>query len=391
MPVLLAPEQAPTLHELLRDANTAGLDSQIIQAPNMPEPRIRGLGSLLYAGPSEISFLSNPKLSDQLADCKAAAVILTPQAYQSLFEEATPLRRDAAPSTETIQPTAAASTAKAAPLSFHVVLCSRPYLMYALLAQWFDRHRLDSLATGIHHTAVVADDAELAEGVSVGPHCVIESGARIGAGSRLGPACIVGAGSVLGRDCLLHARVTLYHGVKVGDRAILHSGVVLGADGFGFAPDPRQSTGAWAKISQLGGVAVGDDVEIGANTTVDRGALEDTLVGNGVKLDNQIMLAHNVKIGDHTAIAACVGVAGSTVIGQRCTIAGAAMISGHLVLGDDVHVSGGTAITSNVGAPGRYTGVYPYAEHTQWQRNAAVVSQLSQLRRRLRALERSED
>lgn len=377
MPVLLAPEQAPTLHDLLRDANTAGLDSQIIQAANMPEPRIRGLGSLLSAGPGEISFLSNPKLSDQLADCKAAAVILTPQAYQSLSEESPPLRQKATPSV--------------AALPFHVVLCSRPYLMYALLAQWFDRHRLDSLAAGIHPTAVIADDADLAKGVSVGPHCVVESGARIGAGSRLGPACIVGAGSVLGRDCLLHARVTLYHGVKVGDRAILHSGVVLGADGFGFAPDPRESTGAWAKISQLGGVAVGDDVEIGANTTVDRGALEDTFIGNGVKLDNQIMVAHNVKIGDHTAIAACVGVAGSTVIGQRCTIAGAAMISGHLVLADDVHVSGGTAITSNVGSPGRYTGVYPYAEHTQWQRNAAVVSQLSQLRRRLRALERSED
>lgn len=371
MPVLLAPDQAPTLHELLRDANTAGLDSQFIQAPNMPEPRIRGLGSLHSAGPDEISFLSNPKLSDQLAECKAAAVILTPQAHEALLEGAAPFFEEGLP--------------------FHAVLCSRPYLMYALLAQWFDQHRLNGLAKGIHPTALIADDAELAAGVSIGPHCVVEAGVRIGAGSRLGPACIVGAGSVLGRDCLLHARVTLYHGVTVGDRAILHSGVVLGADGFGFAPDPRQSTGAWAKISQLGGVVVGNDVEIGANTTVDRGALEDTSIGNGVKLDNQIMVAHNVKIGDHTAMAACVGVAGSTVIGQRCTIGGASMISGHLVLGDDVHVSGGTAITSNVGTPGRYTGVYPYAEHTQWQRNAAVVSQLSQLRRRLRALERSED
>lgn len=370
MPVLLAPDQAPTLHELLRDANTAGLDSQFVQAANMPEPRIRGLGSLLSAGPDEISFLSNPKLGNQLLACKASAVILTPEAYQSLLED---------------------ESFTEGRLPYYVVLCSQPYLMYAMLAQWFDQHRLNGLAKGIHPTALIADDAELAAGVSVGPHCVIEPGVRIGADSRLGPGCIVGAGAVLGRDCLLHARVTLYHGVKVGDRAILHSGVVLGADGFGFAPDPRQSTGAWAKISQLGGVVVGNDVEIGANTTVDRGALEDTFIGNGVKLDNQIMVAHNVKIGDHTAMAACVGVAGSTVIGQRCTIGGASMISGHLVLGDDVHVSGGTAITSNVGTPGRYTGVYPYAEHTQWQRNAAVVSQLSQLRRRLRALERSED
>lgn len=364
MPVLLAPEQAPVLHVLLQQANTVGLDSRLVPAPNLPEPRIRGLGSLLSAGPDEISFLSNPKLSPQLLRCGAAAVILTPEAYQSLPEGGAP---------------------------FYAVLCSQPYLMYALLAQWFDQHRLDSLEAGIHPTALIADDVELGSGVSIGPNCVIEAGVRVGAGTRLGPACIVGAGSVLGQDCLLHARVTLYHGVKVGDRAILHSGVVLGADGFGFAPDPRQSTGAWAKISQLGGVAIGDDAEIGANTTIDRGALEDTQIGNGVKLDNQIMVAHNVKIGDHTAIAACVGVAGSTVIGRRCTIAGAAMISGHLVLGDDVHVSGGTAITSNVETPGRYTGVYPYAEHAQWQRNAAVISQLSQLRRRLRALERQED
>jgi UDP-3-O-[3-hydroxymyristoyl] glucosamine N-acyltransferase len=149
--------------------------------------------------------------------------------------------------------------------------------------------------------------------------------------------------------------------------------------------------GAWAKIAQIGGVSVGNDVEIGANTTVDRGAIEDTVLGNGVKLDNQIMIAHNVQVGDHTAMAACVGVAGSTVIGKRCTIGGAAMLSGHLTLADDVHVSGGTAVTSSVAAPGRYTGVYPFAEHVQWQRNAAVISQLSQLRKRLRALEHTHN
>ncbi len=360
MPVLLAPDQAPLLQELLRDANTAGLDNRLVAESNEPEPRIRGLGSLLLAGPDEISFLSNPRLAGQLAQCRAAAVILTPEAYQSLQGQ---------------------------PVAFRVVLCSQPYLMYALLAQWFDQHRINNLELGIHASAVVSPDAELAAGVSIGPLCVIEAGVRIGEGTRLGAGCIVGANSVLGRDCLLHARVTLYHGVAVGDRAILHSGSVLGADGFGFAPDPRRRNGGWAKIAQLGGVTVGDDVEVGANTTIDRGALDDTHIGNGVKLDNQIMVAHNVQIGDHTAIAACVGIAGSTVIGQRCTIGGAAMVSGHLVLGDDVHVSGGTAITSNVDAPGRYTGVYPYAEHVQWQRNAAVISQLAQLRKRLRALE----
>jgi len=359
MPVLLAADQAPTLPELLQAANTTGLDSTIVDT-NEPMPRIGGLGSLLSAGPLEISFLSNSKLQGQLAQCRAAAVVMTRQAYEAL----------------------------PGPPPYRVVLCSQPYLLYALLAQWFDRHRLAQIEPGVHPSAVVASSARIGEGASIGPHCVIEDGASIGAGTRLGPGCVIGAGSSVGRDGLLHARVTLYHGVHVGDRAILHSGAVLGADGFGFAPHPGSEQGAWAKIAQLGGVQVGDDVEIGANTTVDRGALENTVIGDGVKLDNQIMIAHNVRIGAHTAMAACVGVAGSTTIGSRCTIGGASMISGHLVLGDDVHVSGGTAITASIDKPGRYTGVYPFDEHAGWQRNAAVLSQLAQLRRRLRALER---
>lgn len=362
MPVLLAPEQAPTLQELLAEANTIGLDCKPVETSNEPELRIRGLGSLTSAGPEEVSFLSNPKLHGQLHDCRAAAVIMTPEGYDSLGS---------------------------GQQSYRILLCSEPYLMYALLAQWFDRHRMNQLETGIHPTAIIAPTAHIADGASIGPYCVIEEGARIGQGTRLGPHCVIGTSSAVGQDCLLHARVTLYHNVTVGDRAILHSGSVFGADGFGFAPDPHKEPGAWAKIAQIGGVLMGDDIEIGANTTVDRGALENTVIGNGVKLDNQIMIGHNVRIGDHTAMAACVGVAGSTVIGRRCTIAGAAMLSGHLVLGDDVHVSGGTAVTSNISTPGRYTGVYPFAEHTQWQRNAAVLSQLAQLRRRLRAIEKN--
>lgn len=362
MPVLLAPESAPLLSELLANANRVGLDVQVVGQGD-PEPRIQGIGSLSSAGSTEISFLSNPRLQPQLDNTRAAAVIVTPQVYQSL---------------------------QGASYSWRAVVCSQPYLMYALLAQWFDQHRLASLETGIHPTAIIHPSAQLGQGVSVGPHCVIEQGVQVGSGSRIGAGCVIGANSLLGSNCLLHARVTLYHGVRVGDRAIIHSGAVLGADGFGFAPDPLNG-GAWAKIAQIGGVRVGNDVEIGANTTVDRGAIEDTVLGNGVKLDNQIMIAHNVQVGDHTAMAACVGVAGSTVIGKRCTIGGAAMLSGHLTLADDVHVSGGTAVTSSVAAPGRYTGVYPFAEHVQWQRNAAVISQLSQLRKRLRALEHTHN
>ncbi|HUH40813.1 MAG TPA: UDP-3-O-(3-hydroxymyristoyl)glucosamine N-acyltransferase [Castellaniella sp.] len=363
MPVLLAPERAPDLPELLAAANTVGLDWSVVHTQRAETLRIGGIGSLSAAGPQEISFLSNPKLAGQLPASRAAAVILRPQDWQAL---------QAAHDTT---PTWAA------------VLCSQPYLMYALLAQWFDQQRLMTLPTGIHPSAVIADDARIGAGASIGPMAVIESGVQIGEGTRIGAGCIIGAGSVIGRDGMLHARVTLYHGVKVGDRPILHSGVVLGADGFGFAPDPSRQTGAWSKIAQLGGVRVGNDVEIGANTTVDRGAIEDTVLGHGVKLDNQIMIGHNCVIGEHTAMAACVGVAGSTTMGQRCIIGGAAMFAGHLRLCDDVQISGGTAVTGDILTPGQYTGVFPAAEHAVWQRNAAVIAQLSQLRKRLRALE----
>ncbi|HTK02651.1 MAG TPA: UDP-3-O-(3-hydroxymyristoyl)glucosamine N-acyltransferase [Bordetella sp.] len=362
MPVLLASTRAPLLDELLADTDTQGLTWQISVPPAGALPRILGLGTLASAGPAEISFLSNPRYQSQLPAARAGAIIVTPDVDQAL-------------SAQVPQP------------AFARVVTSNPYLLYARIAQWFDRARRPALPAGVHPSAVVADDAVLEAGVRVGPQCVVESGARIGRDTVLGPGCIIGAGSSIGAGGLLHARVTLYAGVTVGARAIIHSGAVLGADGFGFAPDPVRGKGAWGKIPQFGGVTVGDDVEIGANTTIDRGALEDTLIGDGVKLDNQIMVAHNVRIGAHTAVAACVGIAGSTTIGERCTIGGASMLSGHLTLADDVHISGGTAITSNISRPGRYTGVYPYAEHGDWQRNAAVIQQLGQLRRRVRALE----
>src|SRR5699024_8559906 len=225
---------------------------------------------------------SNPKLAPMLATTKAAAVILTSADWESFGHQG-------------VTP------------EFIPVLCEQPYAMYAVLAQWFDNKRLALLPTGIHETAIVHPTASLGKGVSIGPYSVIESGVSIGDGSRIGAHCRIGSDSVLGNDCLLHANVTLYHRVTVGHRAILHSGCVLGADGFGFAPDPRAKQQAWIKIAQLGSVELGDDVEIGANTTVDRGALELTRLGHGVKLDNQIMIGHNCQVGDHTAMAACVG------------------------------------------------------------------------------------
>lgn len=358
MPVLLAAMQAPSLAELLSFVQQQGLEARLADQAQA-DIRICGIGSLANAGPTEISFLSNPQLKDQLATSQAAAVIMSNEVYQDLDE----------------------------PFSFAVVLFDQPYLLYALLAQWFDQHRINALAPGIHPTAVIHESACIADNVHIGPYCVVEAEVEIAQGSRLGAGCIIGQQSRIGSYALLHPRVTLYHQVCVGDRTILHSGCVLGADGFGFAPHPQ---GGWAKIAQIGAVVIGNDVEIGANTTVDRGALDDTIISDGVKLDNQIMVGHNVHIGAHTAIAACVGIAGSTHIGARCIVGGAAMISGHLHIADDVQISGGTAVTSSIKQAGRYSGVYPYAEHKDWQRNAAVVSQLSQIRKRLRSLERDQ-
>lgn len=360
MPVLVELGKAPTLSSLLRVADKVGLSYSVTEET---DPKIAGIGSLANAGDSEISFLSNPKLAVELQTCNAAAVIITQADWDNYKDQF------------------------GANSSWVPVICAQPYVFYALIAQWFDEHRINSVAAGIHQTAVVDPSAVIDTNVRIGPLAVIEAGVHIQAGVTIGPGCVIGSGSTIGKDSLLHANVTIYHNVHIGERAILHSGAVIGADGFGFAPDPR-TKGAWTKIAQHGRVIIGCDVEIGANTTVDRGAIEDTVLGDGVKLDNQIMIGHNSKIGDHTAMAACVGVAGSTTMGKRCVIGGAAMFGGHLTLGDDVHISGGTAVTADVLEAGRYTGVFPLATHKTWQHNAAVINQLSQLRKRVRNTEK---
>jgi len=195
--------------------------------------------------------------------------------------------------------------------------------------------------------------------------------------------CVIGDGVEVGDDSILYPNVVIYAGCRVGRRAIIHAGAVIGSDGFGFAREARR----WVKIPQLGRVLIGDDVEIGANTTIDRGALDDTIIGDGVKLDNQIQVAHNVVIGDDSALAGCVGIAGSAKIGRRCQLAGAAMISGHLEIPDDTVVSAGTMVTKTLTKPGQYTGAYPTQEHDVWLRNAAQLKHLDALACRLRELE----
>ncbi|MEO7939898.1 MAG: UDP-3-O-(3-hydroxymyristoyl)glucosamine N-acyltransferase, partial [Burkholderiaceae bacterium] len=245
------------------------------------------------------------------------------------------------------------------------IVTARPYLYFARATQLWRRHQAPVAAPSIHPSAVVDPLAIIDPSASIGPLCVVERGARIGAAT------------------VLKSRVTVGENCVIGVRCLLHSGVVIGADGFGFAPDD----GVWEKIEQLGAVRIGDDVEIGANTCIDRGALSDTVLEDGVKLDNLIQIGHNVRVGRHTAIAACAGIAGSATIGAFCTIGGAAVVLGHLCLADHVNISAASVVTRSILKPGHYTGIFPIDDNARWEKNAASLKRLDALRDRLRALE----
>jgi UDP-3-O-[3-hydroxymyristoyl] glucosamine N-acyltransferase len=296
------------------------------------------------ATPDEIGFVSQGKYLSQLASTHAGAVILPADA-----RDATELPR---------------------------ILTPNPYLYFARVSALLNPPPRPP--AGIHPAATVAADAEIAADASIAAGAVIGSGACIGARTVVGPNCTVGEQARIGADCLLHANVTLYHRCEVGDRAILHSGCVIGADGFGFAPNE----GCWEKIPQIGRVLIGDDVEVGACTTIDRGALEDTLIEEGVKLDNLIQVAHNVVIGAHTVIAACTGIAGSARIG------GAAMIFGHIEIADGTRISTNTLITKSLPKAGTYTSALPFSEHGAWQKNAVHMRSLDKLVNRVKQLEK---
>ena len=318
--------------------------------------RIDRIGAIEGATPSTITFLSNPRLQPQLAASAAGCVIVGP------------VLRDAA-------------VARGA-----AIVTPDPYLYYARLTQWWAVRSKLAVVVGVHPSAVVDPSAQLGAGVTIGPLVVVEADVQIGDGVVIGAHCIVGRAARIGAATRLAARVTFGERCQIGARGIVHSGVVIGADGFGFAP----TEGRWEKIEQLGAVSIGDDVEIGANTCIDRGALGDTVIANGVKLDNLIQIGHNVRIGEHTAMAGCVGVAGSAVIGRHCTVGGAGMILGHLELADYVHISAGSLVTRSIMKPGQYTGVFPIDDNASWEKNAATLRQLHALRDRLRALERAQ-
>ncbi|SFD06943.1 UDP-3-O-[3-hydroxymyristoyl] glucosamine N-acyltransferase [Thiohalospira halophila DSM 15071] len=313
------------------------------------ERTIEGVASLESAGPTDLSFATD-RAADTLAATAAGAVLV--------------------------------GEGGAVDSPVDAVEVANPHAAFARIATLFDP--APRLAAGIHPTAVVAPDARVADDAAIGPHAVIESGATIGSGAVIGSGCHVGAGTRVGSGSRLVARVTVLHGVTLGERVILHPGVVVGSDGFGLAREGE----AWLKVPQVGSVVIGDDVEIGANTTVDRGALEDTVIEEGAKLDNQIQVAHNVHIGAHTAIAGCVGIAGSARIGRHCALGGGVGVAGHLTIADGVTVTGMSLVSRSIREPGVYSSGMPAEPNDQWNRHSARFRQLDDMARRLRALER---
>jgi UDP-3-O-[3-hydroxymyristoyl] glucosamine N-acyltransferase len=261
------------------------------------------------------------------------------------------------------------------------IVCDNPYAYLARLSAFFNPPAV--IEPGVHPAAEIHPQAQVAPSACVGPHANIAAGAVIGAGSVIGPNCSIGERARVGEGCRLHANVSIYHDCIIGDRVVLHSGVVIGADGFGLAME----AGRWLKIPQIGRAVIGNDVEVGANTTIDRGAMDDTVIEDGVKLDNQIQIGHNCRIGAHTAIAGCVGIAGSTRIGRYCRIGGSAMIGGHLEIVDRVEISGATAVPKSLLKAGHYSALFPIAPHEDWLRNAAHVRHLDAMHQRLKQLE----
>lgn len=298
---------------------------------------IERLAPLQNAQPDALSFLSHPKYRQELAASKAACVIVSPAMRE-------------------------AAAARGA-----FIVTPDPYFYFARLTQLWKAHHARLEADFIHPSAVIHAEAQVDATARIGALCVVERGARIGAGT------------------VLKSRVTVSEDCTIGERCLLHPGVVIGADGFGLAPHE----GRWVKIEQLGAVRIGDDVEIGANTCIDRGALDDTVIEDGVKLDNLIQIGHNVRVGKNTAMAGCVGVAGSAVIGANCTFGGGAIVLGHLTVADGVHISAATVVTRSIHKAGQYTGMFPIDDNASWEKNAATLKQLHSLRERLKALEKA--
>lgn len=315
-----------------------------------PSAEVTGVATLANAGSGHLSFFANKAYRNQLLSTTATAVVI-----QQRFADDCPSA---------------------------ALLSEDPYLTYAHIAG--ELHPQPEIAAGIHRTAHVAADAVIADSAEIGANANVDSGAAVGEGAFVGPGAYIGRNCTVGAYSKVLANATLVQDVQMGERCIIHPGAVIGSDGFGNA----QGKAGWVKVPQIGGVRIGNDVEIGANTTVDRGAIDDTVIGDGARLDNLIQIAHNVQIGAHTAMAAFTGVSGSTIIGERCMFAGQAGIVGHLRICDDVIVGGATMISKNITEPGFYTGSFPGEKDRDWKRKVARFRRLDDLATRVTALEK---
>ncbi|UTY59217.1 UDP-3-O-(3-hydroxymyristoyl)glucosamine N-acyltransferase [Massilia sp. erpn] len=330
------------------------LGGQLVGDPNL---EVIGIAPLTDAGASHISFLSNSKFRSQAGQSQAAAMIVSAADDAIVAEQFKGAR----------------------------IVVKNPYVYFARAAQYFESLTAIVPPAGIHPSAVVHESAQVDPSAHIGPQVTVEAGAVIGARAVIDAGCYIGREAVIGADTHFFANVTFHARCRIGQRGIIHSGAVIGTDGFGFANEG----GVYIKIPQVGCVVIGDDVDIGANTTIDRGALADTIIEDGVKLDNQIQIGHNCHIGAHTAMAGCVGVAGSAKIGKYCTFGGAAMVLGHLTIADHVHVSSGSMVSRSILEAGQYTGFYPLAKNSEWEKSAAIVRNLSAMRDKIRALEKT--
>jgi UDP-3-O-[3-hydroxymyristoyl] glucosamine N-acyltransferase len=314
-----------------------------------PSCLISGIASLESARKGELSFLSNRQYRKYLQTTAASAVIISPE--------------------------------DAALCPINALISDNPRLSLVKVAKLFEKNT--ECLPGIHPSCVIGEGCSIPSSVSMAANCVIGNQVVLGEGVILGPGCVIGNDCQIGSHTTLKPRVTLYDNVRVGEQCLIHSGVVIGSDGFGFA----HHAGAWIKMPHLGGVMIGDQVEIGANTTIDRGFLEDTTLGNGVIIDNLVQIGHNVIIGARTAIAGCVGIAGSTSIGESCLIGGGSSIAGHIQIGDRVHITGTSAVNHSLTTPGVYSSGFPAKPNHQWRRNVARFSFIDDMAKRLRALE----
>jgi UDP-3-O-[3-hydroxymyristoyl] glucosamine N-acyltransferase len=333
-----------------------------------PAHRVGSLAPLDQAGPEQLAFLANPKYLSQVETTRAGAVLINADDLAKL-----------------------ASTEGRLHGARNFIVTPNPYAYFARVAQAFIDLAAPKRTPGVHASATIDPSAKIAASATIGPRVTVEAGVVIGENVRLDANVVIGRGTQIGDGSHLYPNVAVYHGCRIGPRAIIHAGAVIGSDGFGFAPDftgeGDARTGGWVKIPQVGGVSIGPDVEIGANTTIDRGAMADTIIEECVKIDNLVQVGHNCKIGAYTVIAGCAGIAGSTTIGRHCMIGGAVGIAGHVTLADYVIVTAKSGVSKSLLKPGMYTSAFPAVDHASWNKSAALLRNIDKLRDRIKALE----